>query len=57
MWGEMRGRGCVVSGRVRDSIFALLFNMEGGGKINFFGSVLRLHAVLDTLWGKRGGFW
>lgn len=49
MWGEMRGRGCVVSGRVRDSIFALVFSMEGGGKINFFGSDLLLLVALDTL--------
>jgi len=67
MWGEMRGRGCVVSGRVRDSIFALVFNMEGGGKINFFGSDLPLLVALDTLGrvvgeegkgcGGRGGLW
>ena len=49
MCGEMRARCCAARGRVKDSIFALVASVEGGGKINFLGSDLPVFVAIDSL--------
>lgn len=50
MCGEMRARCCAARGRVKDSIFARVASVEGGGKMNFLGgSDLLVFVVIDSL--------
>lgn len=49
MCGEIRARCCAARGRVKDSIFALVASVEGGGKINFLGSDLFVFVAIDSL--------
>ena len=48
MCGEMRARCCAARGRVKDSIFALVASVKGGGKINFLGSDLPVFVAIDS---------